>query len=569
MRFTMPESLDGLSLEDLSTLHADALAEATELNAIADDEITDEQVDSLVELAGHLAALDDARGTLEQAATARADRLATARGQVVDAAVPAEDDDEPEPEPDDEPDEPADEAEPARELVAASAAANARRATVRRAASKAPKPDVPPVAPRGATLIAAANLPQITSQTEFDSLGHAASIWGERASKGAGGTTKARLNFEDLTLVQGLSKDHTRLGFAKIRKPENTFGITEGMSVQQQLDVLDAAADERTRFGAGGLAKAVLAAGGWCAPSETVYDFCSYETVSGILDIPTVNLPRGGLSYSKGPDYATLAASWGFLQTEAQAEAGTAKVCYPVECPPFLETRLDAIGFCVTAGVLTNAAYPELIRRVLEIGAVAHAHKVNAYVIGKISTAIGAAVDHAEIGATTSDILDAVDLQALRIRYSLAMSETATLEAVFPLWAKGIFRADLSRRTGLDLLAVTDAMIQSYFAARFVRVQWVYDYQPLATGTTGAWTSLPDVLEFMMYPAGAFIKGGLDVIDLDTIYDSVGLSTNTYTAAFFEEGVQVFNRCGFGVKVSVSVASLHGRSGAADVSSLP
>jgi hypothetical protein len=277
-------------------------------------------------------------------------------------------------------------------------------------------------------------------------------------------------------------------------------------------------------------------------------------------------MPRGGINYSKGPDYATLAADWGFLQTEAQAEAGTEKECYAVECPPFLETRLDAIGFCVTAGVLTNAAFPELINRVLEIGAVAHAHKVNAYVINKISAAIGAPITALNLGSASVDILDALDLQGMRIRYSLAMDENATLEAVFPIWAKGIFRADIARRTGVVELAVSDAQINSYLAARNFRVQWVYDYQPLATGNTGTWTHLPTTLEFMVYPAGAFVKGELSVIDLDTIYDSVGLSTNTYTAAFFEEGVQVFNRCGFGVKVSLDVSCLSGVTGAAELS---
>jgi hypothetical protein len=153
----------------------------------------------------------------------------------------------------------------------------------------------------------------------------------------------------------------------------------------------------------------------------------------------------------------------------------------------------------------------------------------------------------------------------MRVRYQLAMAENASLEVVFPIWAKGIFRADLARRTGVVELAVSDAQIQSYLAARNVRAQWVYDYQPLATANTATWTSLPDTLEFMIYPAGAFVKGELSVIDLDTIYDSVGLSTNTYTAAFFEEGAQVFNRCGFGVKVSLDVTCLSGVTGAAEL----
>jgi len=272
--------------------------------------------------------------------------------------------------------------------------------------------------------------------------------------------------------------------------------------------------------------------------------------------------------------YVTAASLWGVSgprpdwsteQTETEAEAGTPKPCYAVECPPFTEVRLDAVGFCITAGVLTNAAYPELISRVLELAVVGHARSVNAATIAKISALIGAAVDHAEIGATTSDVLDALSLQASRLRYQYSMSPNATIEAVLPIWAKEIFRSDLSRRTGVDLINVSDAQISSYLGARGVSAQYVYDYQDLVTGNTGAWTSWPDTLEVMLYPAGAFVRLTTDVIDLGTIYDSVGLSTNTYTAAFFEEGLAVANTCGSGVKVSIDVSCLAGNSGAADV----
>jgi hypothetical protein len=258
----------------------------------------------------------------------------------------------------------------------------------------------------------------------------------------------------------------------------------------------------------------VLAAGGWCAPSETVYDFCSFETVSGLIDIPTVNIRRGGLRFTKGPDYASIAADpeIGFHQTEAQAIAGTPKVCYAVECPPFEDIRLDVVGFCITAGILTNVGYPELIRRVLEIGAVAHAHKVNKYVIDAI-------------------------------------------------------QADLSYRTGVDLINVSDAQINAYFSARGLRVQFVEDFQTLTSGTTGTWTEWPASVTALLYPAGSFIKGTTDVIDLDTIYDSVNISTNTYTAAFFEEGILVANRCAGAVAVTIDLTHL-GRTGAADITDL-
>lgn len=595
MKLQVPEALDGLKIAELETLLASAREEIAPLIAKDDADLTDEEYGDIVALDSAIDAITAAHATAKAAAQERTDKLAAARGRAAKAQAEAEKPQaEAEAEAEGEAEEDADQAEEvvsdlseadidipddASELIAeeenlavtASAAPKGtKRSTVRTVASSAVAEvdeQLPVISPT--VIIAAANLPTIESGAAFSSLSQAAEVWQQRTSKSPANT--ASNDISDIRQVMALSKDHSRQGFAKIKKSPSEFSIDSNMSIEDQLAVIESAANERTRFGSKGLAESArTAGGGWCAPSPTVYDFCSYETVSGILDVPTLNILHGGLNYTKGPDYASLAATWGFLQTEAQAEAGTAKACYSVECPDFEDHRLDAIGFCVTAGVLTNsrAGFPELVRRVLEIGTVAHAHKVNAEVISRISTNIGAAVDYAEVGSNVADVLDAAVIQALRIRYSLAMDPNATIEAVFPVWALESIRSDVARRLNIDNpLAVTAQMIVNWFSVRNIAVQFVYDYQPFNSGAlgtaggSGTWTSLPTEVEFMMYPAGAYVKGTSDVIDLDTIYDSVGLSTNTYTAAFFEEGLMVFNRCGFGVKVNVSGLNRQGAAG--------
>ena len=569
MKIKLPEDINALSIDELEKLSRDAWEEYTSIATKDDADVTDEDLKILDELDAANAIIDTRIAEIEGAAQERADKLAAARSKVAEAEAPAEDPEagaedpeegDPAPEAEVVDPEAEVEAEQEQELVTASAS---RRRTVRAAASKSPAPAEVIPQGGGATLIAAANLPSIAADTAFTDLSHASRVWEQRISKGpAAGSHAFAEDLSDLKPVE-LKGSHVQQGFMKIKRADNEFSTGLDMSATEQLRIIDEAADERKRFGSEGMAKKSLTAAGtaWCAPSENLYDFCSYESVDGILDIPTINIRHGGINFTKGPDYATLAATWGFLQTEAQAIANTSKTCYPVACPPFAETRMDAVGFCVTAGVLTASpgGYPELIRRVLEIGTVAHAHKVNAQVINRIQTIIGAATDYVELGAATSDLLQAVEIAALRMRYSLAMAENATLEVILPIWAKALIRADLSRRPGVDSwLAVTDQQINSWFAVRGVRIQWVFDYQPLGTGALTAdggtlnWTGLPTQVEFMMYPAGAFIKGTTPVIDLDTIYDSVGLSTNTFTAAFFEEGLLVANRCGFGVRYKVT-----------------
>ncbi len=573
MAFKKPDSLAELSIEELRSLNDEALAEGRELIAKGDD-LSDEDIALAEALMSASAEIEAEIETREAAETARADRIAALQQGFADAP---EAEDEASADEDSDGDGDADSADAdadaaaEKEPVVASATTRTVSRARRQAKAPEPAPEPEPVQPSFA-IIAAANVPGIESGKDLGTMLEAAKAFESRSKGFVPGRSlrgdKAQVTERTVFSSQGgskmvrefeLSDKHQRFGVAQIERAESEFVITDRMSAQDQYDVM-IAASKASRLGGIDFSNGLVAAGGWCAPSEIVYGFLELETVSGILDIPTVTARRGGIQFTKGPDYSTLAATWGFLQTEAQAEAGTPKTCYELECPTWDEIRLDAIGFCVTAPILTNAAFPELTNRVLQIGATAHAHKVNASVINRISTYIGAAINWAEVGGTTSDILDAAALQAQRLRYQYAMAPNTVIEAVFPVWAIDVVRADVGRRLNIDNpLNVTDQAVNAWFAVRNIRVQWVYDYQPLAAtaagtaGGTATWTTFPTVLEFMMWPAGAFTKLTKDVIDLDTIYDSVGLSTNVYTAAFYEEGLAVANTGASGVKVSVAL----------------
>lgn len=559
--FEKPEDLSGLDLDALRALSAEAIADAQAIMATDDADLTDEQIAQAEALMADSAEIDGLVVEREAADTARAEKIAALRAQSTPVedppAEPEPDEDTEEAEEDDE----SDDAEAKKEVVVAAASAPkpAPRRTVAVARSNATEPPAPERS-TSATLVASADVPGFSNGQELADLTEVAQAFLARSRSFNGGQMSGQ---KEMTPgVYGLTNKAQRFGVAKIRKPDNEFTTGMDEPLDKQYETIMAAAKE-SRLPGGSL----VAAGGWCAPSETLYDFCSLETTEGLLSIPEVTARRGGINFTKGPDFAALLANanFGFIQTETEAEAGTEKPCYAVECPPFTEVRLDAVGFCITAGLLTNAAYPELVRRVLELAIVGQARRLNAATIQRISTIIGAAVNYVEVGATSSDILDALVIQAVRLRTSYAMSPNATIEVILPVWAKEIFRADLSRRTGVDLLAVTDADISRYLGVRNLSVQWVYDYQPFNTTATGAWTHFPTALEAMLYPAGAFVRLGLPVVDLDTVYDHELLTTNTYTAAFFEEGFAIANTCGTGVKVSIDISSVEGLTGAANV----
>lgn len=335
-----------------------------------------------------------------------------------------------------------------------------------------------------------------------------------------------------------------RYGIAVMRKQFGDHLVADGSGDDES--VLDAAADEHALSGG-----SLLAAGGWCAPSETLYDLVELEGTDGTVDLPEINASRGGIRFTPGPDYCAIynsAAYW--VQTEAEVEASTTKPVVEVPCPEFSEIRLDAVGLAISSGILTQRAYPELVARFIRGALAAHVHRLSAE---KINRMVAAADDYGTLSlgdggaGATSEVLSAIELQAEAYRYRSRMPRGSTLEMVAPFWLRGVVRADLANRNGVDMLAVTDAQIDAWFALRGVRPQWVYDWQPLDGCGDGS-TAPADVVDWpataqlLMYAAGTFVAATSDIITLDAIYDSTNIKTNRYTALFSEEGLAVAKR---------------------------
>lgn len=309
----------------------------------------------------------------------------------------------------------------------------------------------------------------------------------------------------------------------------------------------------------------LVAAGGWCAPSETIYDLCTTETLDGILSVPEVQVHRGGIKFTSGPDFSAIYGSAsGFDLTEAQAIAGSpVKAPFEITCPSFTEVRLDAVGFWLKAPILTYAGYPELIQRFISGTLIAHAHRVNAKVIGKMVTAAGSARVYTAVSGVLGDTLDSLELVAETLREKYAMGIAETMEVVLPTWVLGALRADMSHRTGRDEAdPVNDAALAAEFAVRHLNVTFVRDWQMLGTPDTRI--TYPATVQALLYPAGTFVKGVSDVLNLSTMYDSAQLPTNVYTAAFVEQGVLVAQMCNQAALVTITVA-ITGKTGAASL----
>lgn len=324
---------------------------------------------------------------------------------------------------------------------------------------------------------------------------------------------------------------------------------------REHVDAVIARAVDESRLPGG----ALTAAGGWCAPSEALYDLLELESRDGMLSIPEIGISRGGIQFTTGPSFAGIYSEiTGFSFTEDEdidgkyepGENGNVvgpKPCYKVDCPDFTEVRLDVDGLCIQAGLLQSRGYPEVIARTVRGALVAHEHRMNAKLIAKMVAGSTAVSMGTQAGAI-APILDSIEKQTEHYRYTHRLSRGTTLEAVFPFWVRGAVRSDLSRRLGVELLDVADARIDGWFRSRGINPQFVYNWQAIDVTAANAFNAWPSTVSFLLYAAGTWVRGANDIITVDTLYDSTLLSNNDYTALFTEEGWLVAKR-GFDSRV--------------------
>lgn len=564
--FVVPEDLSTLSSEELETLSTTANEHFDSIYGDGSADLDDNQYAALKQLTVGLEALGVELGAREELAAARRAEVAelarTVRGEEPAAEVVAET--ETLAAEGEGAEAPAAEAAPAEEpaAVVASAAAPAREAVRVNLAGLRSRARQERVAasPASPVFSEGYNTEASESTSLKDIMFSNTADLGFRSGEAVdfedlGRAVDKRLGSFNASSYDKANKQGHHLrdqhALAVIKKPFSDDLIIKSNDLIHVEEVLNRAVDE-TRLPGGSL----VASGGWCAPSEVIYDLIGeVESRDGLLSLPEIGVARGGVSFTRGPDFADIFSEIvGFSYTEQNdidgeyavnaqgigtGEAGN-KPCYKIECPPFVEYRLGIEGLCLTAGLLQQRGYPEVIARTIRGALVAHDHRVNGRMIATMvagSTAISMAAN--QVG-TIAPILTAVELQVEHYRAVRRMSRGTTLEAVFPFWVRGAIRSDLSRRLGIDPASginVTNAMIDDWFRSRGISPQFVYNWQDIAGTAATAFTQWPTSVQFLLYSAGTWLRGTSDIITIDTLYDSVLLGQNDYTALFTEEGV--------------------------------
>lgn len=435
---------------------------------------------------------------------------------------------------------------------------------------RAPDPKVPAARterPTYSTLVAAAGVPNYEAGQRLNDMLDVAKAFEARSyAHGAVSQSKGQVhavypvaqlvrNYPTEFSVEGDQTDYAKL--LAVADESRLPGGSLLQSVELRRKEIEASQPGRD---------SLVAAQGWCAPSETDYSICLQITTDGLADFPEVQARRGGIRHNTGIEFDSIfgggscSSPTGFFDlTEAQVASGTVKTCLEINCPEFVDTRLGVTGLCLTGNILAIRGYPEYTATFTRGALAASAHQINREQIADVvagSTAVTlSGAPFATDLSVVSQVMSAVELAIVDIKYRLRLQQSATLEVIMPFWILAQMRADWIRRNATggwsDSVMVADSEISAGFARRGARVQYVYDWQDAfatcaASGSPGSDTplgNLPTSLQFLVYPAGTWVRAVSDVITLNSVYDSTKLATNQVTHLFTETGWAMVQMC--------------------------
>lgn len=446
-------------------------------------------------------------------------------------------------------------AAPGAAVTAASVSHAPRSVQIKDVARIAPTEVIPQTSADNYTIYAAADVPGVPSGKElgWDDLGQV--FEARTRGYGASGTRRGK---------GGVGRQQHGLAVIERQMPD----FQQVLENDGEIDLYRKLQEVATH--AKGLAKArndaVTAAVGWCAPSETVYSICNPVTAEGLLDLPEVVARRGGIRHNQGIDWVTFfGGSYPALDTnvpgmtiltEAQVIADTAKTCLEIDCPSFIDERLNVGALCLTGSLLQNRGYPEYVTEFTRGALAAFAHFVNREIIDILvdgSTAVTLNADMwtaADTTPTLASVMNAVELAVQDMRYRLRLGLNQPIDFVFPYWIRSWMRADYILRNAAANDDIADAEIAQMFARRGANVQYVMDWQDAFSGVAGGYgatTALQGYpgtsVQFLAFPPGTWILARQDVIRLDTVYDSVNLQQNLVTQLFMEDGWLPMRMC--------------------------
>lgn len=563
--FVLPEDLP-TGTEDLTALRAEAQAAAAAIRArVADGEkLTDADVQYLRYLADSLGTIDATLAEASAAEAARDEEIAGLLAQVDSADAEADEDEADEVDAD----------EDAADEVVSEAEAIAEEAASVTAAGKSVTKSVTRTSFAGTQKGRSAHIPRGTGST--DNVGF-------RMRESMVDYKPGLVGFAEIARsIDAVKKGHRPRGSVQSVGAFNNMPLfaleRAAMPAVNDSHELVAAIQQATdlsklRPASFDKAGSLTAAGGWCAPSEQLYDFCEVPLATDLVALPEITINRGGVRWPIEPDLSAIFQNFEFFFTEPELEALPAPVkeCVEIPCPDqFKEIRLNAVGYCVEAGILQTQGWPELIDWFMRSITQEHLRALSRRtILDMVAQSTPISLTGASLGVSaSSSVLNTLELMAINLRLNKGYARGYTIEMVAPNWLHAVIRADFAQQEGLDIKSVTDAQIDQWFSARGIRAQFVADWQTREIGMPGNLGTLkwPGAVSVLLYPAGTFFRALSNVIEFGVQYPRELLQLNRYSRFFTEDAYAVAKRCDESLVVTIPICPNGGYGAAITVS---
>lgn len=234
----------------------------------------------------------------------------------------------------------------------------------------------------------------------------------------------------------------------------------------------------------------LTAAGGLCAPLETLYDVeVIGSTARPIRDaLARFGVDRGGIQFRPNSSAATALIggtgtgvdTWTMGQDADATNAGDVKGCYVVDCPAIEDAEVQAIYLCLEFANITARFDPETTAAHIQEGAIAHARKAENELLRALQAGSKALSAPKVVGAAR-DVLVNLDKACAYYRNRHRLDTSLSLTSILPAWVLYLMRSDLARQMAagdwMSALSVSDAMIEGWFRERGVNPVWHLDGQ--------------------------------------------------------------------------------------------
>jgi hypothetical protein len=232
--------------------------------------------------------------------------------------------------------------------------------------------------------------------------------------------------------------------------------------------------------------QALVAAGGLCAPPQTLYDVQVIGSVRRpIRDaLARFQVDRGAIQFRPNSSAATaLTTGTGtgvdtWTVEQDASSSGDTKGCYVVDCPSLQEAEIQAIYLCLEFSNVTARFDPETTAANIQQGMIAHARRAENELLRQLQ--LGSKVlSGAQVVGASRDILVYLDKAVAYYRNRHRIDTTVTLTLLLPAWVLYEMRSDLARQMAAgdwaSALSVSDAMIMAWFGERGVNAVFHLD----------------------------------------------------------------------------------------------